>query len=442
MNAFETNCIREIAKKLNMNNYIFVNTCTITGESERQCRQEIRKLHRQNPDYRVILTGCASQLHPEFFIKMPEVDFVISNEFKLQQWPYKLINDYFLNHCNDIKLKQEIQQKLLTQNNKNIPENKQPIDDNDWEYIYNFKERSRAFVPVQTGCNHFCSYCIVPFTRGKFRSYPPEHIIEQIKIFVENGYNEVVLTGIDITDYGKDVREQQQIDTLGKLCKTILKQTSLKRLRLSSVDVAEIDNDILDLIANETRFMPYFHISLQSGSNDVLKRMRRRHTYQDVIDFCDKVLSLRPESAFGADIITGFPEETDEEFKCSVDIVKNAPISFVHAFPYSKRENTLASLMNDNVPKKIKKERVNELIKIGQQNLLSLYKTMESKPQKCIIERNGIARAENFAKIELNLNKKHKKLENNFQSGEIVLVVPSVKNNILIADKITAIKDK
>lgn len=197
MNTFETNCIREIAKTLNMHNFVFINTCTITGESERQCKQAVRKLQREYPSCHFILTGCATQLHPTFFIEMPKVDFVISNEFKLQKWPYELINDYFLYHKNDLKLKQEIQQKLLTKNNKNIPKNKSPINDNSWEYIYFFKNRSRAFVPVQTGCDHFCSYCIVPFTRGKFQSYSPNQIIEQINIFVRNGYNEVVLTGID-----------------------------------------------------------------------------------------------------------------------------------------------------------------------------------------------------------------------------------------------------
>ena len=441
MNTFESNCIQKIMEDLKMKKYIVVNSCAITAESERQVRQEVRKLKRENPDFHLILTGCSGNAHTDTFLKMEEVDFVISNEFKLKKTVYEKINDYFNNlKNNDIKtnenLKNELQKTFLTQSKNGIPENKKSdIDDNDWEYIYHFEDRSRAFVPVQTGCNHFCAFCIVPFTRGQFRSYNPQHIIEQVKIFVENGYKEVVLTGIDITDYGKDIRGQNDIDTLGKLCKEILKQTQLARLRLSSVDVAEIDKDIMDLVANEPRFMPYFHISLQSGSNSVLKRMRRRHTREDVFDFCSKVLKLRPESAFGADIITGFPEETEEEFLQSVDLVKNAPITFIHAFPYSKRERTLAYLMNDNVPKKVKKERVKILIDLGQENLQKMYKQMTEKPQKCLIERNGIARAENFIQIQID-----KKLENKIVAGTLQIVVPKLKNGILIATDISTNK--
>ena len=423
MNTFESQCIHKMMQDVGMKQTILINTCTITGESERQVRQEIRKSHRQHPEYHIILTGCASQLHSNFFIEMPEVDFVIGNEFKLQKWVYKAINDYFNNKKEKDDKKRELQQKLLTQNKTSIPDNNL---DNDWEYIYNFEDRSRAFVPVQTGCDHFCSFCVVPFTRGKFKSYNAQHIIEQVNIFVNNGYNEVVLTGIDITDYGKDVRGQQEIDTLGKLCKTIIKNTDLKRLRLSSVDVAEIDDDIIDLIANEPRFMPYFHISLQSGSDAVLKRMRRRHTYSDVEKFCHKVLQLRPESAFGADIITGFPGETEEEFLQSVKIVKNAPITFIHAFPYSKREKTLASLMNDDVPKNIKKGRVKELIKLGEENLQKMYKKMHGTKQKLLIERDGIARAENFVRVELTYPEKY-----NF--GTIIETKVYLKNNELVS---------
>ena len=423
MNAFESQCIHKMMRDIGMKNIIFINSCTVTNESERQVRQEIRKLRRKYPDYHVIITGCASQLHADFFIKMPDVDFVISNDLKLQKWVYEEINQWF-NSKKDNKSKKILQQKLLSKSNRGIPENNL---DNDWEYIYNFEDRSRAFVPIQTGCNHYCSFCIVPFTRGKFKSYNPNHIIEQIKIFTENGYNEVVLTGIDITDYGKDVRRQQELDTLGKLCKEILKQTQLKRLRLSSVDVAEIDNNIMDLIAQEPRFMPYFHISLQSGSDTVLKRMRRRHTYTDVENFCQKVLDSRPESAFGADIITGFPGETDEEFSKSVQIVKNAPITFIHAFPYSKREKTLANLMDDNVPKKVKKSRVNELIKLGEENLQKMYKKMNGTAQKLLIERDGIARAENFVKVKI-------LQPENYSFGSILEKKIYLKNNELFSE--------
>ena len=413
MNTFETQCIKQMAIKIGMHNVIIINSCTITNESERQVRQIIRKLTRENNNYTVILTGCASQLHPDFFLKMPEVDFVVNNEIKLQTWVYENINNWTSGE-RKLEDKIKLQQILLKNNDQN----------NEWEYIYNFEDRSRAFVPIQTGCNHYCSFCIVPFTRGKFKSFDPRHIIEQIKIFVENGYNEIVLTGIDITDYGKDVRGQQDIDTLGKLCRTIIQQTDLPRLRLSSVDVAEIDDDIIDLIKNEPRFMPYFHISLQSGSNAVLHRMRRRHTYEDVIDFCTKVIASRPEIAFGADIITGFPGETEEEFSQSIKIVKNAPITFIHAFPYSKREKTLASLMEDNVPKKVKKERVNILIKLGEENLNKMHQKMNATYQNLLIERNNIARAENFVTVNVNNS-----LSKHF--GKIIKAKVVLKNNKL-----------
>lgn len=406
MNEFESQCVYNTIRELEMRKVIFINTCAVTSESERQVRQEIRKLHRNYKDYTIVVAGCASQLHSSMFQNIQGVNFIIGNELKLQKWCYLKINDW-LNSGKDDKERQKIQQQLLSQTKNNIPENKRQSDADDWEYLQDFADRSRAFVPIQTGCDHFCSFCIVPFTRGKFRSYNPQHIIEQIKIFVKNGYNEVVLTGIDITDYGKDVRGQQEIDTLGKLCKTILTETHLPRLRLSSVDVAEIDTDIMNLIANEPRFMPYFHISLQSGSDAVLKRMRRRHKHQDVINFCQNVLKKRPESAFGADIIAGFPGETEDEFLQSVEIVKNAPITYIHAFPYSKRERTLANLMVDNVLMKIKKERVKKLIQLGEENLKLLYQKMNGTTQRLLIERNGVARAENFAKVVINDGKKY-----------------------------------
>ena len=333
MNTFESNCIRKIAKDIGMQKYIIINSCAITAESERQVRQKIRQLYKENPGYRVIITGCSSQIHRDYFFEMKEIDFVISNNLKCKKSAYEKIHEYFqIHYQNDVdnSLKRILQSELFAEDDKTIHKNDLNQFDS-YEYLYDFENRSRAFVPIQNGCNHFCAFCIVPFTRGTFVSYNPDKIIKQIQIFVDNGYNEIVLTGIDITDYGKDIRGKENIDTLGKLCKAILKNTGVKRLRLSSVDVAEIDNDIIDLVSSEPRFMPYFHISLQSGSNSVLKRMRRRHTFEDVINFCEKILKVRPDSAFGADIITGFPGETDEEFQKSVDIVKQAPITFVHA---------------------------------------------------------------------------------------------------------------
>ena len=428
MNTFESNCIRKIAQDIGMKKYIIVNSCAITAESERQVRQKIRQLYKENPGYRVIITGCSSQIHRDYFFEMKEIDFVISNNLKCKKSAYEKIHEYFqTNYQYDIdnSLKRLLQSELFEEDGQTIHKNDINQFDS-YEYLYDFENRSRAFVPIQNGCNHFCAFCIVPFTRGTFVSYNPDKIIKQIQIFVDNGYNEVVLTGIDITDYGKDIRGKENIDTLGKLCKAILKNTGVKRLRLSSVDVAEIDNDIIDLVSSEPRFMPYFHISLQSGSNSVLKRMRRRHTFEDVINFCEKILKVRPDSAFGADIITGFPGETDEEFQKSVDIVKQAPITFVHAFPYSRREKTLAYLMNDNVSKRIKKERVKTLIKLGEENLQKIYIKMSGKIQKCIVEQKFIARCENFVQIHLN-----KEMMNNLSTGSIIEIKPLLKDGKL-----------
>jgi threonylcarbamoyladenosine tRNA methylthiotransferase MtaB len=273
----------------------------------------------------------------------------------------------------------------------------------------------------------------VPFTRGKFCSYDPEYIVNQVKKFNENGYHEVVLTGIDITDFGKDIRGQNEIDTLGKLCKSILKNTKIERLRLSSVDVAEIDTDIMDLVANEPRFMPYFHVSLQSGDDNVLRRMRRRHRAKDVYNFCAKVLKFRPDAAFGADIITGFPGETEEEFANSLAMVERAPISYVHAFPYSRREKTLAYLMDDNVPKQVKKARLHKLIDAGEKNLQRLYKSMDGHTWSVIVEHNDIARAENFAQIVI---------DDTFEPGTLAEIKVAFDGERLVARRGARLSDE
>ena len=422
MNAYESNVIREILQERKMLDFIVVNSCAITAEGERQVRQQVRKLHREHPNLHLLITGCSSQFHTSIFLQMEEVDFVIGNEFKLNGKTYDLINKFYVGE----KTKEEVQNQILTQNKDNIPENN---FDCDFPIIDNFEDKTRAFVPVQTGCNHFCAFCVVPFTRGKFKTFPAEFIIKQVDNFVKNDHKEVVLTGIDITDYGKEIRGQVEIDTLGKLCKKILQDTKLERLRLSSVDVAEIDEDIMDLIKHEPRFMPYFHISLQSGSNSVLKRMRRRHTHEDVINFCQEVLKYRPDACFGADIITGFPGETEEEFLQSAEIVKNAPITFIHAFPYSRRERTLAYLMDDNVPKSVKKERVKELIKLGEENLQKAYKKLDGTMQNILIERNGKGKCENFLMVYFD-----KKNNLEVRAGDVLKIRVRFKNGKLFAE--------
>lgn len=482
MNEFECQCVSNIIKRLDIiNNIIFVNTCAVTNESERQVRQKIRKLRRENPKHCLIITGCSSQLNAtnsfncdnipnkNYFINNG-VDFVIDNELKLKEWIYFLIK-YWINNWNKSeKIKKKLQSIFFCENfsksndtskHKNLANIKKFLkevkfdeneklkilsmvetdEENAWQIIDNFNDRSRAFVPIQTGCNHFCSFCIVPYSRGRSRSFKPELIIKQINSFVKNNYNEIVLTGIDITSYNyKDI-------DLGKLCLMILKKTNLKRLRLSSIDIAEvlektgkkillsnreydekkIKKDIIELLSNE-RFMPYFHISLQSGSDKILRLMRRRHVAYDIIQFYQQATEIRKNITLGADIITGFPGETNEDFEKSKNIVKKY-ITFVHAFPYSKKKGTIAATtMKDDVDKKIKKERVKELIEIGELNLKTVSKTMNNTIQKMIVENGGIARAENFIKINI-------KNPNKYKIGSIIeKKVLFKKNNLIIED--------
>jgi len=379
LNAYESSVIKSIMKSLNLtDNFALINTCTVTNESERQCRQEIRKIKKHHPQRHLLVTGCASQLHTEFFMNMPEVDFVISNDMKLKKSAYNHIKAFYENKSS----KEEVQTFLLQKDDNSSNNCKQNDEESEWEYLHNFEDKSRAFIAIHNGCNHYCSFCIIPFTRGKFKSVDPERIW-----------------------------------TLGKLCKKILSETTLPRLRLSSVDVAEIDDDIKDLVINEKRFMPYFHISLQSGDNEILRKMRRRHKREDVISFCKFVLQNRPEAAFGADIITGFPSETFEQFENSLKIVQECPISFVHAFPYSKKEKTLAFSMNDNVPKDEKKRRVHLLINEGKNNLNLLHKSLLNNQYKAIIESEKTARLENFTQVIIDNN-------HNYNIGQIVDIKP------------------
>jgi threonylcarbamoyladenosine tRNA methylthiotransferase MtaB len=422
LNSYESSIISSIIRSLDMiDDFAVINTCTVTNESERQCRQEIRKIKKQYPAKNLIVTGCASELHSEFFQKMPEVYFVIGNYLKIKKNAYNKIKDFHVNGGD----KKELQKLLVAKDdfaddsyicgNKN-----EDIDDEQWPLIYDFNDKSRAFAAVHNGCNHYCSFCIIPFTRGRFTSVPVDTVIEQVRRFAQK-YNEVVLTGVDITDYGNDDGKKREIN-LGQLCKKILSQTDIKRLRLSSVDVAEIDDDIIDLVANEKRFMPYFHISLQSGDNEILRKMRRRHKYETVIDFCQKVLQLRPEVAFGADIIAGFPGETKEQFYNSLLIVQNAPISYVHAFPYSKKEKTLAYSMNDDVTKDEKKRRVHLLIAEGRKNLNCLLNSMLLKPTQALVEKISdeiYLKSDNFAPMILT------KSDNIIvKEGDIISVTP------------------
>ena len=313
INSFESEVLKEKFK--DSDNLIIVNTCAVTGEAERQCRQAVRKLRKENPDAKIVVTGCAAQVNPQKFAEMPEVDLIVGNKEKAEIEKY---------------LNSEI-------NEKTIVGDIFSYDDYDKYLITGFEGRQRAFVQIQQGCNHRCTYCIVPFARGNNRSVPEEDIIRQIKTLLANGFKEICLTGVDACSYQP---------SFSGLVKHILEQIpELPSLQFGSLDPAAIDDEFIALVGQYKNIYPHFHLSVQSGDNLILKRMRRRHTREDVINLCNKIRALRPEATFGADFICGFPTETEEAFNNTYKLVDEAGIDKLHVFPYSERKGTPAALM-------------------------------------------------------------------------------------------------
>lgn len=313
INSFESEVLKEKFK--DSDNLIIVNTCAVTGEAERQCRQAVRKLRKENPDAKIVVTGCAAQVNPQKFAEMPEVDLIVGNKEKAEIEKY---------------LNSEI-------NEKTIVGDIFSYDDYDKYLITGFEGRQRAFVQIQQGCNHRCTYCIVPFARGNNRSVPEEDIIRQIKTLLANGFKEICLTGVDACSYQP---------SFSGLVKHILGQIpELPSLQFGSLDPAAIDDEFIALVGQYKNIYPHFHLSVQSGDNLILKRMRRRHTREDVINLCNKIRALRPEATFGADFICGFPTETEEAFNNTYKLVDEAGIDKLHVFPYSERKGTPAALM-------------------------------------------------------------------------------------------------
>lgn len=313
INSFESEVLKEKFK--DSDNLIIVNTCAVTGEAERQCRQAVRKLRKENPDAKIVVTGCAAQVNPQKFAEMPEVDLIVGNKEKAEIEKY---------------LNSEI-------NEKTIVGDIFSYDDYDKYLITGFEGRQRAFVQIQQGCNHRCTYCIVPFARGNNRSVPEEDIIRQIKTLLANGFKEICLTGVDACSYQP---------SFSGLVKHILEQIpELPSLQFGSLDPAAIDDEFIALVGQYKNIYPHFHLSVQSGDNLILKRMRRRHTREDVINLCNKIRALRPGATFGADFICGFPTETEEAFNNTYKLVDEAGIDKLHVFPYSERKGTPAALM-------------------------------------------------------------------------------------------------
>lgn len=368
--------MKQHAKDAGLENVVIVNTCAVTGEAERQARQAIRRARRENPDARIIVTGCAAQTNTDSFLDMPEVDQLIGNDLKLNPEPWFAPATERV-QINDIMSVKETAGHL----------------------VEGFEGLERAFVQVQNGCDHRCTFCIIPYARGNSRSVPMGDIVEQFQKLVKSGYNEFVLTGVDITSYGEDLPGKPK---LGQMVRRLLNLVpDIKRLRLSSLDPSEIDDELWDLFANDKRLMPHLHLSVQAGDDMVLKRMKRRHLRQDIIDVCNKARSLRPDIVFGADIIAGFPTETDEMFENTFDLVKECGFTYLHIFPYSAREGTPAAKM-PQVRGDIRKARAKRLRELGEENLQKHLQSLVGKNLSVLIEKNKKGRTEYFSEVKLN----------------------------------------
>ena len=374
LNALESEIVRRRAAEAGLADAVIVNTCAVTAEAERQARQAIRRARREAPQKRIVVTGCAVQLDPDRYAAMPEVDRVLGNREKLSARSYgEGAPD---RRVGDIMAAREGAAHLID----------------------GIEGRARAFVQVQQGCDHRCTFCIIPFARGPNRSLAPEEVIAQIRRLAANGYREVVLTGVDITDYGSDFAGG---DGLGMLVARILAEVpELPRLRLSSLDPSEIDDRLLHAIAAEDRLMPHFHLSVQAGSDLILKRMRRRHARADVVRFCDRVRALRPDAVFGADLIAGFPTETDAMFGETASLVADAGLTWLHVFPYSERPGTPAARM-PQVPRPVRKSRAAALRRLGRQRIARHLETRRGRRELVLVETPDGGRTEQFARIAL-----------------------------------------
>ncbi len=350
LNAAESEVIRREAERSGVSDVVVVNTCAVTAEAVRQARQAIRALRRQRPRARIVVTGCAAQIEPHIFIAMGEVDCVLGNAEKLSAAAWARTRAAFDRDDAPTAIVSDIM----------------AVKETAAHLIDGFAGRARAFVQVQNGCDHRCTFCIIPYGRGNSRSVPMGAVVEDVRRLVANGYPEVVLTGVDITSYGADLPGAPR---LGTLVKQILKHVpELKRLRLSSIDSVEADRDLIEVLARDARLMPHLHLSLQAGDDLVLKRMKRRHSRADAIAFCATVRRLRPDMVFGADLIAGFPTETETMFQRSLDLVEECGLTHLHVFPFSPRPGTPAARM-PQLPRAIVKERARRLRERGMQAL-------------------------------------------------------------------------
>ncbi len=487
LNAYESEAIKMAVEASGQENLIVFNSCAVTSEAERQLRQAVRKARKENPEAKIVVTGCAAQIDPEKYAKMIEVDLVLGNLEKSRSESYfgaknsdqgslsaldnqalpadgdklnvnqNLGRNKLNNHHNlalahklqiDNKMAASHENKALNHHQDQLfldtknssatflnPDETSKIKVNDImavkdaapQLVSYFENKTRAFLEIQNGCNHRCTFCIIPFGRGNSRSVAFGEIVAQVKKMVAMGHKEIVFTGVDISDYGKDLPSALSLSQMIRRLLALV--PDLPRLRLSSIDVAEIDEGLLELIANEPRFMPYLHLSVQSGDDMILKRMKRRHTRAQIIEFCAKMRKLRPEISFGADIIAGFPTETDEMFDHSLSLISEAGLVFAHIFPYSKRLGTPAAKM-PQVNGAIIKKRAKLLRQAAADELQAYLQGQIGKVLKVIVEKNAMAKSENFLDVKIADFDK-----DNVKIGEIIAVkIKKAENGFLVGN--------
>ena len=380
LNAYESEVMREHAAAAGVTDAVIVNTCAVTAEAVRQARQAIRKARRKNPEAKIVVTGCAAQIDPDRFAAMDEVDRVIGNQEKLEAKTF-------------LGLGTGDSEKVTVNDIMSVKETAGHL-------IEGFGNRARAYVQIQNGCDHRCTFCVIPFGRGPSRSVPAGEVVAQVRRLTENGYAEIVLTGVDITAYGADLPGDM---TLGKLTRTVLKLVpELPRLRLSSIDSVEADPDLIAAIAEEERLMPHLHLSLQAGDDLTLKRMKRRHARADSVAFCEAMRRVRPDMVFGADLIAGFPTETEEMFKNSLSLVDDCGLTFLHVFPFSAREGTPAARM-PQVNGAVVSRRASELRGKGVNALQRHLESAKGWHIRVLMENEAQGRSADFTPVRLDV---------------------------------------
>lgn len=378
LNSYESELMQQQAQAAGLEDAIIINTCAVTGEAERQARQAIRKARREHPTARILVTGCAAQIDPARFAAMPEVDRVLGNAEKLR-------TDSFAPKTLDDGARTVVSDLAAVETTAPAP-------------ISGFGGRARAFVQVQQGCDHRCTFCIIPFGRGPSRSLSFSAILAQVRALVTEGYQELVLSGVDITSYGADLADRP---TLGNLVEQVLSAVpELPRLRLSSLDPAGFDDALWRVIGDQPRVMPHLHLSAQAGDDLILKRMRRRHSRTELLEVCARLRDLRPGIALGADLIAGFPTETDEAFANTLNLVSEAGLVWLHVFPYSARVGTPAARM-PQVPMPVRRERAARLRAAGGKALRDRLSGQIGRVAEVLVERDGLGRAEDYAEVVL-----------------------------------------